>query len=194
MTLPLMPKATAVWLIEKTALTFTQIADFCGMHPLEVQAIADGEVAQGIVGYDPVANVQLSPEEIRRCEADPALRLKLLPSTLPAPKRTRGARYTPVARRNDRPDGIAFLLRNFPQLTEAQIGKLMGTTKETIQKVRERTHWNSANIKPRDPVILGLCSQTDLNAMVAQANERLAREGHAVPPPPPPPSDADEAA
>ena len=193
MTLPLMPKATAVWLIDKTALTFTQIAEFCGMHPLEVQAIADGEVAQGIVGYDPVANGQLTPAEIRRCEADPNARLKLLPSTLPAPKRIRGARYTPVARRNDRPDGIAFLLRNFPQLTESQIGKLMGTTKETIQKVRDRTHWNSANIKPRDPVILGLCSQTDLNAMVQQANERLAREGQAVPPPPPPP-DADEAA
>ena len=193
MTLPLMPKATAVWLIDKTALTFTQIAEFCGMHPLEVQAIADGEVAQGIVGYDPVANGQLTPAEIRRCEADPNARLKLLPSTLPAPKRIRGARYTPVARRNDRPDGIAFLLRNFPQLSEAQIAKLMGTTKETIQKVRDRTHWNSANIKPRDPVILGLCSQTDLNAMVQQANERLAREGQAVPPPPPPP-DADEAA
>jgi hypothetical protein len=193
MTLPLMPKATAVWLIDKTALTFTQIAEFCGMHPLEVQAIADGEVAQGIVGYDPVANGQLTPEEIRRCEADPNARLKLLPSTLPAPKRIRGARYTPVARRNDRPDGIAFLLRNYPQLSEAQIGKLMGTTKETIQKVRDRTHWNSANIKPRDPVILGLCSQTDLNAMVQQANERLTREGQAVPPPPPPP-DADEAA
>ena len=193
MTLPLMPKATAVWLIEKTALTFTQIADFCGMHPLEVQAIADGEVAQGIVGYDPVANGQVSAEEIRRCEADPAGRLKILPSTLPAPRRLRGARYTPVAKRNDRPDGIAFLMRNFPQLTEAQIGKLMGTTKETIQKVRDRTHWNAANIKPRDPVILGLCSQTDLNAMVLQANERLAREGQAVPPAPPP-SDADEAA
>lgn len=192
MTLPLMPKATAVWLIEKTALTFTQIAEFCGMHPLEVQAIADGEVAQGIVGYDPVANGQLSLEEVHRCEADPNARLKLLPSTMPVPKRLRGARYTPVAKRNDRPDGIAFLLRNFPQLSEAQVAKLMGTTKETIQKVRDRTHWNSPNIKPRDPVILGLCSQTDLNAMVAQANERLAREGQAVPPVPPP--DADEAA
>jgi hypothetical protein len=194
MTLPLMPKATAVWLIEKTALTFTQIADFCGMHPLEVQAIADGEVAQGIVGYDPVANAQVTLEEIRRCEKDPNSRLKLLASSMPLPKRSRGARYTPVAKRNDRPDGIAFLLRNYPQLTEAQIGKLMGTTKETIQKVRDRSHWNSANIKPRDPVILGLCSQTDLNAMIAQANERLAREGQAVPPPPPPASDADEAA
>src|ERR1700739_4997320 len=193
MTTPLMPKATAGWLIEKTALTFTQIADFCGMHPLEVQAIADGEVAQGIVGYDPVANGQLTIEEIRRCEADTSARLKLLPSTLPAPKRARGARYTPVAKRNDRPDGIAFLLRNYPQLSEAQIAKLMGTTKETIQKVRDRTHWNSANIKPRDPVILGLCSQTDLNAMVQQANERLTHEGHAVPAVPPP-SDTDEAA
>jgi hypothetical protein len=192
MTLPLMPKATAVWLIEKTALTFTQIADFCGMHPLEIQAIADGEVAQGIVGYDPVANSQLLASEITRCEADPDARLKLTPSAMPVPKRSKGARYTPVAKRNDRPDGIAYLLRHYPQLTEAQIGKLMGTTKDTIQKVRDRSHWNSANIKPRDPVILGLCSQTDLNAMVLQANERLEREGRAVPPPPMP--EADEAA
>jgi hypothetical protein len=192
MALPLMPKATAVWLIEKTALTFTQIADLCGMHPLEVQAIADGEVAAGIVGYDPVANGQVSAEEIRRCEADPEARLKMLPSTMPVPKRGRGARYTPVAKRNDRPDAIAFLLRSYPQLTEPQVAKLLGTTKETIQKVRERSHWNSANIKPRDPVILGLCTQTDLNAAIALANERLEREGKAVPPPPMP--EADEAA
>jgi uncharacterized protein len=154
MTLPLMPKATAVWLIEKTALTFTQIAEFCGMHPLEVQAIADGEVAQGIVGYDPVANGQLSAEEIRRCETDPNERLRILPSALPVPKRSRGTRYTPVAKRNDRPDAIAFLLRNYPQLSDVQVAKLLGTTKDTIHKVRDRTHWNSANIKPRDPVIL----------------------------------------
>ncbi len=192
MTLPLMPKATAVWLIDKTALSFTQIAEFCGMHPLEVQAIADGEVAQGIVGYDPVANGQLTMGEIHRCEADASLRLRLLPSNNPLPKRSRGARYTPVAKRNDRPDAIAFLLRSFPQLSEAQVGKLLGTTKETIQKVRERSHWNSANIKPRDPVILGLCSQTDLNAAIAQANDRLVREGRAVPPTPVP--EADEAA
>jgi len=197
MALPLMPKATAVWLIEKTALTFTQIAEFCGMHPLEVQAIADGEVAQGINGYDPVANHQVTMDEIRRCEADPDARLKLLPPANPLPKKSRGgARYTPVAKRNDRPDAIAYLLRNFPQLSEAQIVKLLGTTKETIQKVRERSHWNSANIKPRDPVILGLCSQTDLNAQVAAANDRLTREGQAVPPVPPPEgySGADEAA
>ena len=182
-----------MWLIEKTALTFTQIADFCGMHPLEIQAIADGEVAQGIVGYDPVANSQVTAEDIKRCEADANGRLKLVVTTLPGPKRLRGARYTPVAKRNDRPDGIAYLLRNYPQLTEAQVGKLMGTTKETIQKVRDRTHWNSANIKPRDPVILGLCSQGDLNAAVALANERLEREGRAVPLPPPP-EETDEAA
>jgi hypothetical protein len=156
------------------------------MHPLEVQTIADGEVAAGIVGYDPVANGQLAAEEIRRCEADPERRLKMLGTALPVPKRLRGARYTPVAKRNDRPDAIAFLLRSYPQLTDAQVSKLLGTTKETIQKVRERSHWNSANIKPRDPVILGLCSQTDLNAAVAQANDRLEREGQAVPPPPAP--------
>jgi hypothetical protein len=182
MTLPLMPKATAVWLIEKTALTFTQIADFCGMHPLEVQAIADGEVAQGIVGYDPVANNQITQAEISRCEADGTARLKILPSAMPAAKRGKGARYTPVAKRNDRPDGIIYLLRNYPQLSEGQIGKLLGTTKETIQKVRDRTHWNSSNIKPRDPVILGLCTQADLHAMVTASNERLSRDGLAVPP------------
>lgn len=191
MTLPLMPKATAVWLIDKTALTFTQIADFCGMHPLEVQAIADGEVAAGIVGYDPIANSQLTAAEIARCEKDEASRLKLLPSANPA-KKQKGARYTPVAKRNDRPDGIAYLLRNYPQLTDTQIGKMMGTTKDTIDKVRSRTHWNSSNIKPRDPVILGLCTQSDLHHMVMAANDRLTREGLAVPAPPTP--EADEAA
>ena len=191
MTLPLMPKATAVWLIDKTALTFTQIADFCGMHPLEVQAIADGEVAAGIVGYDPIAHSQLTAAAIARCEKDEATRLKLLPSANPA-KKQKGARYTPVAKRNDRPDGIAYLLRNYPQLTDTQIGKMMGTTKDTIDKVRSRTHWNSSNIKPRDPVILGLCTQSDLHQMVMAANDRLTREGLAVPAPPPP--EADEAA
>ncbi|HEY0202576.1 MAG TPA: cell cycle transcriptional regulator TrcR [Acetobacteraceae bacterium] len=181
MSLPLMPKATAVWMIEKTALTFTQVAEFCGMHPLEVQAIADGEVAQGIVGYDPVANMQVTKQEIARCEKDPAARLQIIPPANPVNKRSKAARYTPVAKRNDRPDAIAYVLRNFPQLSEAQVIKLLGTTKETIQKVRERSHWNSANIKPRDPVILGLCSQSDLNAMVQQANDRLEREGKAVP-------------
>ncbi|GBR08126.1 DUF1013 domain-containing protein [Acetobacter oeni] len=181
-TLPLMPKATAVWLIEKTALTFQQVAEFCGMHPLEVQAIADGEVAQGIVGYDPVANHQVTQAEINRCEKDTNARLKILAASNPVKRRAKGARYTPVARRNDRPDGIAFLLRNFPQLQDQQVAKLLGTTKDTIAKVRDKQHWNSPNIKPRDPVTLGLCSQTDLNAAVTAGNDRLVREGREVPP------------
>jgi uncharacterized protein len=180
MTQPLMPKATAVWLIDKTSLTFEQVADFVGMHPLEVQAIADGEVAQGINGYDPVLNGQVTREEIARCEADPNARLQLAPSALPTPKaRGKGAKYTPVSKRNDRPDAIAWVLRNHPQLSDAAVGKLLGTTKETIAKVRDRTHWNSANIKPRDPVILGLCTQGDLNAALIAAGERPG----ALPPP-----------
>ncbi|MCX2560236.1 DUF1013 domain-containing protein [Acetobacter farinalis] len=184
-TLPLMPKATAVWLIEKTALSFTQIAEFCGMHPLEVQAIADGEVAQGIVGYDPVANHQLKLEEIHRCEANPDARLKILATSNPVKRRSKGARYTPVAKRHDRPDGIAFLLRNFPQLNDLQIVKLLGTTKDTIAKVRDKQHWNTPNIKPRDPVTIGLCSQMDLNAAVNAATARLERDGQEIPQPPP---------
>jgi hypothetical protein len=184
-----MPKATAVWLIDKTSLTFEQIAEFCGMHPLEVQAIADGEVAQGINGYDPVANKQVTAEDIARCEADPSARLKLLPPADPLVRKPKAGRYTPVAKRSDRPDAIAFLLRNYPQLTDAQIIKLLGTTKETILKIRNRSHWNSSNIKPRDPVILGLCKQSDLNDAVAAANDRLAREG-VTPPTPPLPSEA----
>lgn len=182
MTLPLMPKATAVWLIENTALTFEQIAEFTGMHPLEIQAIADGDVAVGIVGLDPISNGQLTREEIARCEADPSARLKLAPMSVQLPKpKAKGARYTPVAKRNDRPDGIAWLLRNLPFLSDAQICKLLGTTKETVQKVRDRTHWNSANIKPRDPVILGLCTQSDLNREIAIAAERAEREGRPLP-------------
>ncbi|HQT64158.1 MAG: cytoplasmic protein [Acidocella sp. 20-57-95] len=186
MSLPLMPKATAVWLIDKTALTFAQIADFCGMHPLEIQAIADGEVAQGINGYDPVANKQVTQEDIARCEANPELKLKLLPQADVSAKKSKGGRYTPVAKRNDRPDAIAFLLRSYPQLNDAQIIKLLGTTKDTIQKIRDRSHWNASNIKPRDPVILGLCKQSDLNDAIAAGNERLAKDGIAPPPPPPP--------
>jgi hypothetical protein len=185
MTQPLMPKATAVWLIEKTSLTFEQVAEFVGMHPLEVQAIADGEVAQGIIGYDPVLNGQLTREEIARCEANPALRLSIVTSALPLPKaRGKGARYTPVSKRNDRPDGIAWLIRNYPQMSDVAVGKLLGTTKETIAKVRDRSHWNTANIKPRDPVILGLCSQSDLNAALISAGVRPGAE--------PPPMDTAE--
>jgi len=177
---PLMPKATAVWLIDKTALTFDQIADFVGMHPLEIQAIADGEVAQGIIGYDPITNGQLTREEIQRCEADSEARLQMARQVSHLPKsKAKGGRYTPVSKRNDRPDAIAWLLRNFPQVPEATIVKLLGTTKETIAKVRDRTHWNSANIKPRDPVILGLCTQGELNAAVGAL---FARRANLMPP------------
>ena len=180
---PLMPKATAVWLIDKTALTFDQIAEFVGMHPLEIQAIADGEVAQGILGYDPIANGQLTREEIQRCEADSEARLQMVRQVSHLPKsKAKGGRYTPVSKRNDRPDAIAWLLRNFPQVPEATIVKLLGTTKETIAKVRDKTHWNSANIKPRDPVILGLCTQGELNAAVGTlaALEAQKEEGAAA--------------
>lgn len=193
MAVPLMPKATAVWLIDKTSLSFDQIADFVGMHPLEIQAIADGEVAIGIVGHDPVGSGQLTKEEIARCEADPNARLQLSRSTLPQPTaRGKGARYTPVSKRNDKPNAVAWLLKNHPELTEAQVAKLIGTTKETIAKVRDKTHWNSANIKPQDPVTLGLCSQGDLNAEVTQAAERRAREGHPVVVAEPPPTASEE--
>ena len=143
MTQLLMPKATAVWLIDNTALTFDQIGDFCNLHPLEVQAIADGEIGAGMQGYDPVVNAQLSREEITRCEVDAEARLKMASSNLPQPTaRTKGPRYVPVARRGDKPDAIAWLVKHHPELSDAQIGKLIGTTKDTITKIRERTHWN----------------------------------------------------
>jgi len=173
MALPLMPKATAVWLVENTALTFEQIADFCGMHELEIQAIADGEVAIGITGLDPVANGQLAQAELDRCQADSDARLTLLKSENPAPKALqKGARYTPVSKRHDRPDGIAWLLKNHPELTDAQVCKLLGTTKPTIQSIRDRSHWNAPNIKPRNPVILGLCTEADLEKAIVVARAR----------------------
>jgi hypothetical protein len=175
---PLMPKATAVWLIENTGLTFEQIAHFCHLHELEVKGIADGDVAQGIKGLDPVAAGQLTREEIEKGEADPNFRLKLSESKtgIPVAKPRRGPRYTPVSRRQDRPDAIAWLLRNHPELTDSQIMKLVGTTKPTIQAVRDRTHWNASQIKPVDPVTLGLCSQLDLDLAVQKAARKLGRE------------------
>lgn len=173
MALPLMPKATAVWLVENTALSFDQIADFCGLHALEIQAIADGEVASGIVGLDPVANGQVTRSEISRCEADPDGRLKLSVTDYPQPRaKPKGARYTPVSKRQDRPDAIAWILKHHPELSDAQICKLIGTTKPTIQSVRDKTHWNAANIKPRNPVTLGLCNEPDLEKMVTLARPR----------------------
>ena len=177
MAAPLMPKATAVWLVENTSLTFEQIADFCQLHPLEIQAIADGEVANQMQGLDPVANGQTSAEEIERCQADPEARLKLSPQALPPQLvKHKGPRYTPVAKRQDKPDAIAFLLKTYPELSDAQISKLIGTTKPTIAAVRDRTHWNSPNIKPRHPVGLGLCTLDELEQMVARSRARRPAE------------------
>ncbi len=170
MTQLLMPKASAVWLIDNTSLSFDQIADFCSLHPLEVQSIADGEAGIGIQGYDPVQNGQLTKEELDRCQDDPTARLVLAESDLPTPnRRTKGPRYVPVARRGDKPDGIAWLVKHHPELKDPQIVKLIGTTKETIGKIRERTHWNIANITAKHPAMLGLCSQGDLDAAIEKA-------------------------
>ena len=173
-TAPLMPKATAVWLVENTSLTFDQIADFCKLHPLEVKGIADGEVAAGIKGHDPITSNQLTRETIAKAEANPDFRLSLAPSKVRLPemkKTTRGGRYTPLSRRQDRPNAILWLVRNHAELKDAQIMRLVGTTKTTLQAIRDRTHWNSASLSPLDPVTLGLCSQLDLDMEVARANK-----------------------
>jgi uncharacterized protein len=168
MTLPLMPKATAVWLVENTGLTFQQVADFCGMHVLEVQGIADGEVAQGVRGVDPIAAGQLTAEEITKAEKNADYVLVIAGTAKQyINAKTKGARYTPVARRGEKPDAIAFLLKYYPTMSDAKISKLVGTTKNTITAIRDKSHWNMANIKPRDPVLLGLCTQTHLDAAVA---------------------------
>ena len=174
----LMPKATAVWLVDNTSLTFEQIADFCGLHPLEVKGIADGEVARDIRGADPIANGQLTREELDRAGANAKYRMKAQKSRhaellKPAKK---APRYTPVSRRQDRPDAIAWFLRNHPEVPDSQIAKLLGTTKATIDQVRYRTHWNSTNIKPVDPVTLGLATQLELDGIVRRAAEKRARE------------------
>jgi uncharacterized protein len=173
----LMPKATAVWLIENTSLGFNQIAEFCGLHPLEVQGIANEDVAKGIRGVDPIAGGFLSREEIAKGEADETYKLKPLEQKridLPQVKK-RGARYTPIARRQDRPDAIAWFLKNHPEVPDSKVVKLIGTTKATIEQVRNRTHWNSSQIKPVDPVTIGLCSQIELDAVVADAAAAKAR-------------------
>ena len=173
MALPLMQKATAVWLIDNTKLTFAQIAKFCGLHELEVNGIADGEVATGIRGMDPISNTQLTLQEIQRCENDQNADLVLLnnPAAVGEGKR-RGPRYTPLSKRQDRPAAIAWLVKFHPELTDAQISKLIGTTKPTIQSIRARTHWNMANFQPVDPVALGLCKQVELDAMVTKSSKK----------------------
>ncbi|RYH02186.1 DUF1013 domain-containing protein [Salipiger sp. IMCC34102] len=178
---PIMAKATAVWLCDNTTLTFRQIAEFCGMHELEVQGIADGDVAQGVKGFDPVANNQLTQEELDRGMADPShnLKLKFYKAAVGEEKR-RGPRYTPLSKRQDRPASIFWLVKFHPELADSQISKLVGTTKPTIQAIRERTHWNINNLEPIDPVALGLCKQSELDAAVQKANAKRAAEGLAM--------------
>jgi hypothetical protein len=178
MTEILMPKATAVWLVDNTSLTFEQIADFCGLHPLEVRGIADGEVARDIRGADPIANGQLSREELDAAQKNAKYRMKAQKSRhaeLLKPVK-KAPRYTPVSRRQDRPDAIAWFLRNHPEVPDSQISRLLGTTKATIDQVRNRTHWNAANIKPVDPVTLGLATQLELDAVVKKAADKRAKE------------------
>jgi hypothetical protein len=174
---PLMPKATAVWLVDNTSLTFEQIAEFCGLHPLEVKGIADEDVAKGIKGQDPVSSGQLSREQIEEAEANHKLRLKMAPPKykMPVVKQKKAPRYTPVSKRQDKPDAVYWILRNHPEFTDADIIKLIGTTKATIQKIRERSHWNATNIKAVDPVTLGLCSQLELDLAVSRASLKKER-------------------
>jgi hypothetical protein len=171
----LMPKATAVWLVDNTALSFEQIAAFCGLHPLEVQGVADGDVASGIMGVNPIQNGQLTREEIEKAEADPSYRMKMSePKVRVAAPKRKGPRYTPISRRNERPNAIKWLLRNHPEMKDAQIMRLVGTTKSTIDAVRDGAHWNNANITPMDPVTLGLASQIDLDLEVSRASKGVA--------------------
>ncbi len=175
MSQPMMPKATALWMIENTGLSFKQIADFCGLHELEVQALADGDVMGGMAPLDPVQSGQITAEEIKRGEADPEAHLRMVKTEIPQPMpRAKGARYTPISKRQDKPDGIAWLLKNHPELSDAQICKLLGTTKSTIAAVRDRTHWNSPNIRPRDPVDIGLCTYVDLSKALEIGRARAA--------------------
>lgn len=181
MSVPLMPKATAIWLVDNTTLSFDQIAGFCGLHHLEVQAIADGEVMGGMAGMDPVANGQVTKEEIAKGEADESYKLQMALSDIPQPvSRPKGPRYTPVSKRQDKPDGISWLLRHHPELSDAQIGHLIGTTKPTINSVRDRSHWNTANLQPRSPVELGLCTHMELTEVVLKAR-KTGRGAQAVP-------------
>ena len=175
---PIMAKATAVWLVDNTTLSFKQIADFVQMHELEVQGIADGDVAQGVKGFDPIANNQLTQEEIDAGEASPLHKLKLkFNAAAQGEEKRRGPRYTPLSKRQDRPASILWLVKFHPELSDAQVSKLVGTTKPTIQAIRERTHWNISNIQPIDPVALGLCKQTELAAVGQKAAAKKAKEG-----------------
>ena len=178
---PLMAKATAVWLVDNTTISFKQIADFCGLHELEVQGIADGDVAAGVKGFDPITNNQLTQDDIDKAEADPLHKLKLkFNAAAVGEEKRRGPRYTPLSKRQDRPAAILWLVKFHPELVDAQISKLVGTTKPTIQSIRERTHWNISNIQPIDPVALGLCKQSELDGAVQKAAGKKARDGEVM--------------
>ena len=181
MALPIMAKATAVWLVDNTTLTFKQIADFCGLHELEVNGIADGEVGQGIKGFDPIANKQLTADEIQKAEQSPIYKMELMyNAAADGEEKRRGPRYTPLSKRQDRPASILWLVKFHPELTDGQISKLVGTTKPTIQALRDRSHWNIANIQPIDPVALGLCKQLELDAAVQKAAKKAAKDGVSI--------------
>jgi hypothetical protein len=177
MNAPLMPKATAVWLIENTSLTFKQIADFCGLHELEIKGMADGDVSVGIKAYNPILSNQLTREEIELSSKDPNRPLQLREKNIDIEvKKMIGTKYTPIAQREDKPNAIAWLTKNYPMLADSQICKLVGSTKNTVDAIRNRKHWNMSNISPKDPVMASLCSQTELQAAIDKAKRRVERE------------------
>ena len=177
MNLPLMPKATAIWLVENTSLSFRQIANFCGMHELEIKGIADGEVGAGIKGLNPITNNQLTKEEIERCSEDSELELQIITNEISAKteQSKKKKKYTPLSKRQDRPDAVYWLIRNHPELKDSQVARLVGSTKSTIDAIRNRTHWNMANIRPQDPIGLGLCRQIELDEAIAKAERSMKR-------------------
>ena len=177
MNLPLMPKATAIWLVENTSLSFRQIANFCGMHELEIKGIADGEVGAGIKGLNPITNNQLTKEEIERCSEDSELELQIITNEISAKteQSKKKKKYTPLSKRQDRPDAVYWLIRNHPELKDSQVARLVGSTKSTIDAIKNRTHWNMANIRPQDPIGLGLCKQIELDEAIAKAERSMKR-------------------
>jgi hypothetical protein len=182
MAYPLMPKATAAWLVDNTALTFDQIADFCGLHPLEVQALADGDVNTGIMGASPILSGELTAEEIARCEKNTVARLKMLKTDLPKPRaRSKGPRYTPVTKRAEKPNAILHLIKKHPELADVQIARLIGSTKPTVESVRNKTHAQFSTLKPADPIVIGLCTAADLEKALKRAERRIEREAKGLP-------------
>jgi len=177
MAYPLMPKATAAWLVDNTALTFDQIAEFCGLHPLEVQALADGEVNSGIMGTNPIMNGELNAEEIARCEKNTNAKLKMMKTDLPKPRaRSKGPRYTPVTKRAEKPNAVAYLIKRYPELADVQIAKLVGSTKPTVDAIRNKTHPLMSQLKPVDPLTIGLCTSDELEKAVQKAQRRIDRK------------------